>query len=168
MIIVSRMMEKNNKILRTLTVQPEWIDHNGHMNVAYYVLVFDQSLDELLDQIELTRAYRAQSGNTVYVLETHVCYLQEVKEGDPISITCRVIDCDAKRIHLYLEMYHETEGFLAATSEQMILHIDASGPKAHPMPAHIQQNLEDLKTRDAALARPEKLGSKIGIRRKSA
>ncbi|WP_169568045.1 thioesterase family protein [Sneathiella limimaris] len=162
------MIENNKNILRQLTVLPEWIDHNQHMNVAYYVLIFDQSLDVLLDNIELTRDYRAQSGNTVYVLETHVCYLQEVKEGDPLDITCRVIDCDEKRIHLYLEMYHGKDGFLAATSEQMILHIDAAGPKATPMPAFIQNNLETLKQEQAHLPMPEKLGSKIGIRRKTA
>lgn len=161
------MMKNNKKILRSLTIKPEWIDHNGHMNVAYYVLVFDQSLDVLLDNIELTRAYRSQSGNTVYVLETHVCYLQEVKEGDLVDISCRVIDCDEKRIHLYLEMHHATDGFLAATSEQMIFHIDASGPKATPMPQHILDNLRTLKATHSALAEPEKLGSSIGIRRKN-
>ncbi len=159
-------MKKNNNVLKSFTILPDWIDHNGHMNVAYYVLVFDQSLDVLLDNVELTRDYRARSGNTVYVLETHVCYLQEVKEGDRVNISCRVIDCDEKRIHLYLEMHHADEGFLAATSEQMIFHIDASGPKAHPMPDHIRQNLETLKAEQAHLPRPEKLGSQIGIRRK--
>ena len=160
------MTKNKNNILRSLRIQPEWIDHNGHMNVAYYVLVFDQSLDVLLEHIELTMDYRTSSGNTVYVLETHVCYLQEVKENDPIDITCRVIDVDDKRIHLYLEMHHAEDGFLAATSEQMIFHIDTSGPKAAAMPYHIRQNLETLKAEKAHLPLPEKLGSKIGIRRK--
>ena len=159
------MMKNKKNILRSVTIQPEWIDHNGHMNVAYYVLVFDQSLDVLLDEIDLTRAYRAQSGNTVYVLETHVCYLQEVKEGDLVEISCRVIDCDEKRIHLYLEMHHATDGFLAATSEQMVFHIDASGPKAHPMPQPIIDNLLRLKAAQSDLPRPKNLGSNIGIRR---
>ncbi len=160
-------MKNKNNILKTFTIIPEWIDHNGHMNVAYYVLVFDQSLDELLDQIELTRDYRDESGNTVYVLETHVSYLQEVKQGDQVTISYRVIDCDEKRIHLYLEMHHVKEGFLAATSEQMVFHIKASGPKAHPMPDNILQNLKKLKAAQAHLPKPQKLGSQIGIRRKS-
>ncbi len=152
--------------IRTTHVLPEWIDHNNHLNVAYYVLIFDQSLDELLDHIELTRPYRKESGNTVYVLETHVCYLQEVKEGDPLEIFVRVVDCDEKRIHLFLEMYHQTEGYLAATSEQMIIHIDSSGPKATSMPKHIQDNLEKLKADMAHLPTSPHQSSQIGIRRK--
>jgi len=159
---------KNNNLqkLKELSILPEWIDHNGHMNVAYYVLIFDQSLDVLLDQIQMTRKYRKSSGNTVYVLETHVSYLQEVKEGDPIAISFRVIDYDAKRIHLFLEMHHKDDGFLAATSEQMILHIDASGPKAYPMPDHILANLKVLQEDQAHNPAPQQLGSSIGIRRK--
>ncbi|MBO6826610.1 MAG: thioesterase family protein [Sneathiella sp.] len=152
--------------INDLKVLPEWIDHNQHMNVAYYVLIFDQSLDELLDHIELTREYRKQSGNTVFVLETHVCYLQEVKEGDPLEVYVRVVDCDEKRIHLFLEMYHRDDGFLSATSEQMILHIDASGPKAAPMPNHIQENLARLKAEAEHLPASPHQGAQIGIRRK--
>jgi len=160
-------MEKSElKKINELQVLPEWIDHNQHMNVAFYVLIFDQSLDELLDHIELTRDYRKQSGNTVFVLETHVCYLQEVKEGDALEIYVRVVDCDAKRIHLFLEMYHRDEGFLSATSEQMILHIDASGPKAAAMPDHIQKNLEKMKSDSAHLPPSPHQGAQIGIRRK--
>ncbi|MCG8490370.1 MAG: thioesterase family protein [Sneathiellales bacterium] len=160
------MLKNGFKELNRLKVLPEWIDYNGHMNVAFYVMAFDQSLDELLDEIELTRAYRDASNCTVYVLETHVSYLQEVKEGDPLLITQRVIDVDEKRIHLFLEMYHETEGFLAATSEQMILHIDASGPKAAPMPTHILDNLNQLQKEQNAYPMPERVAAQIGIRRK--
>ncbi|MEH6495818.1 MAG: thioesterase family protein [Pseudomonas marincola] len=162
------MIKTNLQTLKEMTVLPEWIDHNGHMNVAYYVLVFDQSLDVLLEQIELTPEYRKASGNTVYVLETHVSYLQEVKEGDALLISFRVVDCDEKRIHLFLEMHHKELGFLAATSEQMILHIDTSGPKAHPMPKHIQDNLKALQKSHSLTPSPNQLGAAIGIRRKIA
>lgn len=160
------MKEITTKKLTDFTVLPEWIDHNQHMNVAFYVLIFDQSLDALLDEIELTRTYRADSGNTVYVLETHVSYLNEVKEGDPLEIGCRVIDCDEKRIHLFLEMYHAEKGYLAATSEQMILHLKASPPKAHPMPEHILANLKRLQKEQSDKSIPPQLSAKIGIRRK--
>jgi len=160
------MQKTELKKINDLRVLPEWIDHNQHMNVAYYVLIFDQSLDELLDNIELTREYRTQSGNTVFVLETHVCYLQEVKEGDPLEVYVRVVDCDEKRIHLFLEMYHRDKGFLSATSEQMILHIDSSGPKAAAIPSHVQANLDKLKSETNHLPPSPHQGAKIGIRRK--
>ena len=86
------------------SVLPEWIDYNGHMNVAYYVLVFDQSLDELLDEIELTRDYRAQSGNTVYVLETHVSYLQEVKHLLNYSLINKTQKLSKVNINLFLSV----------------------------------------------------------------
>jgi len=153
-------------ILQNLTIKPEWIDYNGHMNVAYYVLAFDQSLDILLDHIELTTEYRDRTQSTVYVLETHVCYLREVKEDDPITIKFRIIDCDEKRIHLFLEMFHTDEGFLAATSEQMILHIDMSGPKASPMPDYVYAKLAALQKNRADEPLPRQVGATIGIRKK--
>ncbi len=160
------MMKNGFMEIKRQPVLSEWIDYNGHMNVAYYVMAFDQSLDELLDYIGLTREYRNQSGCTVYVLETHVTYLQEVKENDPLVISARVVDTDEKRMHLFLEMHHETEGFLAATSEQMVLHIDASGPKAHPMPNDIAGKLMDLHRRQLDCPAPSQLSATIGIRRK--
>lgn len=147
-------------------VLPEWIDYNGHMNVAYYVMVFDQSLDELLDLIEFTRDYRKKSGCSVYVLETHVTYLNEVVEGDPLVISVRVIDCDEKRIHLFLQMHHKEKGFLAATSEQMILHVHSDGPRAYPLAQNIFEKLNDLKIAQSNFPIPKQVGSTIGIRRK--
>jgi acyl-CoA thioester hydrolase len=130
------------------------------------VLVFDQSLDQLIHEIGLTREYRSRSGCTVFVVETHVTYIREVKEGDPLEISLRVIDCDDKRMHLFLQMHHGEQGFLAATSEQMILHIDSSGPRAHPMPENIQHELQVLQSAQSGFAPPPQLGSRIGIRRK--
>lgn len=148
-------------------VLPEWIDNNKHMNVAYYVLIFDQSLDEFLDEIGLTREYRSSANCTVYVLETHVTYIQEVHEGDPLEIYARVLDCDEKRMHLFLEMRHRDKGFLAATSEQMIMHLSVEdGPKAAPMPEFMQSNLQEHKDRFADAPPPQQAGTVIGIRRK--
>jgi len=162
-------MNKNGFLkLNKQNVLPEWIDYNGHMNVAFYVMVFDQSLDKLLDLVGLTRAYREATGCSVFVLETHVTYLQEVKEGDPLVMSVRVSDYDQKRIHLFLEMHHEKEGFLAATSEQMILHIDSAAPKAHPMPESILSELEKLHVSQKKAPASSQLGARIGIRRKQA
>ncbi|MDF2365980.1 thioesterase family protein, partial [Sneathiella sp.] len=110
------MNETSMTLIHEQPVLPEWIDHNNHMNVAYYVLIFDHSLDEFLDEIGLTREYRMSENRTVYVLETHVTYIQEVHEGDALEMYVRVLDCDEKRMHLFLEMRHRDKGFLAATS----------------------------------------------------
>ncbi len=149
-------------------VLPEWIDHNNHMNVAYYVLIFDHALDEFLDEIGLTREYRNSENRTVYVLETHVTYIQEVHEGDALKMYVRVLDCDEKRMHLFLEMRHRDKGFLAATSEQMIMHLSTEdGPKAAPMPEFLQSRLQEYKDRFANAPLPRQAGAVIGIRRKT-
>ncbi|MCR9213140.1 MAG: thioesterase family protein [Proteobacteria bacterium] len=148
-------------------VLPDWIDYNRHMNVAYYVLVFDNALDVFLDDIGLTREYRDSSGRTNYVLETHVTYLREVHEGDPLAMTVRVLDCDQKRMHLFLEMYHKDKGYLAATSEQMLIHIDKAGPKACAMPDFILEKIEENKALYEDVPVPPQAGAVIGIRRKS-
>ncbi|MFC4271162.1 thioesterase-like protein [Sneathiella chungangensis] len=153
--------------LHEQTVLPEWIDHNEHMNVAYYVLIFDQSLDVFLDEIGLTRKYRESANCTVYVLETHVTYIQEVLEGDPLAMFVRVLDCDEKRMHLFLEMRHRDKGFLAATSEQMIMHLDKSGPRAKAMPDFLQSALRERRDKDKDAHIPPQVGAVIGIRRKA-
>lgn len=153
--------------LHEQTVLPEWIDHNKHMNVAYYVLIFDQSLDVFLDEIGLTRKYRESANCTDYVLETHVTYIQEVLEGDPLAMFVRVLDCDEKRMHLFLEMRHRDKGFLAATSEQMIMHLDKSGPRAKAMPDFLQSALRERRDKDKDAPVPPQVGAVIGIRRKA-
>lgn len=153
-------------VLHHQIVLPDWIDYNRHMNVAYYVLVFDNALDVFLDDIGLTREYRDGANCTVYVLETHVTYLQEVHEGDPLEMSLRVLDCDEKRMHLFLEMRHRDKGFLAATSEQMILHIDQAGPKACAMPPAIQSALRQNKTLYEDIPVPVQAGATVGIRRR--
>lgn len=155
-------------LIHEQAVLPEWIDHNDHMNVAYYVLIFDHALDEFLDEIELTREYRKSANSTVYVLETHVTYIQEVHLDDPLEMYVRVLDCDEKRMHLFLEMRHRDKGFLAATSEQMIMHLSReNGPKAAPMPEKLQANLQKHKDKFADVPLPKQAGAVIGIRRKS-
>ena len=105
-------------------VCPEWIDANGHLNMGYYVVAFDLATDAWLDHIGLTPAERDRSGATTFTLESHVNYLREVKEADPLRFTTRLIAYDAKRIHYFHEMHHATGGFLAATNELMSLHVN--------------------------------------------
>src|SRR5690242_16223579 len=106
------------------TVPAEWIDYNGHMNVAYYLLAFDRGTDGLLDHLGLGGRYRAATNHSIYVLEAHLTYEREVKEGDPIRIATQLLDADGKRLHVFHRMFHETAGYLAATNELMALHVD--------------------------------------------
>ncbi|MGJ8545001.1 MAG: thioesterase family protein [Sulfitobacter sp.] len=148
-----------------LPVRPEWIDFNGHLNMAYYTVLMDQAGDEIYDQLGLGPDYRARTGCTTYAAEFHVCYIRELHEGDMTYATLQLLDCDEKRFHSYIELYH-ADGWLAATGEGMTLHVDQSGPRVAPMPEDIQTRLQAMKTAHAALPWPARAGRKIGMARR--
>ena len=91
-------------------VRPEWIDDNGHMNMGYYVVVFDLATDEWMRFVGLDRAHRRAREVTTFCLEAHVTYHREVRGRDPLRFTTRLLDFDAKRIHYIHEMYHARRG----------------------------------------------------------
>ncbi|HYM31480.1 MAG TPA: thioesterase family protein [Candidatus Cybelea sp.] len=153
--------------LSPANVLPEWIDFNGHMNVAYYVLAFDKALDKFCERYDLSLDYMKRSNCSTFVLETHVTYLREVLQGDPLLFTFQLLDADPKRLHYFMRMYHAEEGFLSATSEQLLVHVDMAERRVVPMPLATQARLDALKAVHAALPRPEQVGHVIGIRRKS-
>lgn len=153
--------------LHTGTVPAAWIDYNGHMNVAYYVLAFDQATDALLDYLTLDAAYRAQTQCSVFVLEAHVTYEQELVLNDPFRCTTQLFAADAKRIHYFHAMYHAQQGFLAATTELILLHVDLATRRSTPLPDTVQKQLAALLDTHQQLPRPPQAGRTIGIRRKT-
>ena len=149
------------------TVRPDWIDFNGLMNVAYYVLAFDGATDKFFDWLGLDAAYRTATNCSTFALEQHILYLREVKEGDPLRFTTQLIDHDAKRIHYFHCMYHEREGYLAATTEIVSKHIDLGLRRSAPLVPPHDARLVELAAAHVRLPRPEQLGRVIGIRRGS-
>jgi acyl-CoA thioester hydrolase len=145
------------------TIRPEWIDYNGHMNVAYYVLVFDQGTDVLLDYLGMDSAYRTQTGYSTYVLESHITYERELKEGDAYRITAQLLDFDAKRLHYFERLYHEPGDALAATTEIMLMHMDMTTVRSTPMPDAVREKVASVMEVHAGLARPAQAGRIIGI-----
>lgn len=112
------------KLVSSGVVLPEWIDVNGHMNVAYYVLAFDHAVDDLWARIGITDESILATGGSTFAVESHVTWQRELKEGEPFVVTSQVAAYDAKRIHQFQRMYHAGEHYLAATAEWMNLHID--------------------------------------------
>tara|TARA_R110002167_G_scaffold102074_2_gene265201 strand:- start:592 stop:1164 length:573 start_codon:yes stop_codon:yes gene_type:complete len=149
-------------------VRPEWIDYNGHMNVAYYVLAFDHATDRFLDLLDAGAGYVSRTRHSWFVLETHVTYRQEVVEGDPLRFTLHLVDFDDKRAHYFFEMHHAEEGYLAATSEQVGLHVDLEARRSAPFPAEIAARLAVLAEAQAGLDLPAAIGRSIGLRRTAA
>ena len=144
-------------------VRPEWIDHNGHMNMGYYVVVFDLATDEFFRSIGLDEAHRRASGVTTFALEAHVTYHREVREGDPLRFTTLLLGHDAKRLHYFHQMYHAEEGYLAATNELMSLHVSDESRRGAPMALEVLERLRLIQTAHDRLPRPPQVGRRIGL-----
>ncbi|MBI3451347.1 MAG: thioesterase family protein [Rhodospirillales bacterium] len=148
------------------TVRPEWIDYNDHMNVAYYVLVFDHGTDAFFELLGIDEGYRRRTGHSTFAMEQHVAYVGEVKVGDELRVTTQLIGHDEKRLHFFHRMYHARDGYLAATSELMGLHVDLAGRRAAPFPPEVLATIRRVAAAHAGLPRPEELGQTIGLRRR--
>lgn len=151
-------------------IRPEWIDYNGHMNLAYYVLVFDFATDAFLDHLGIDAAYRERTGFTTYALETHVTYERELKQGDPYCVGVQLLDWDAKRLHYFQRLYRDGAGDaerpLCATTELILMHMDAATVRGVEMPSDIQARVAEVMAAHARLPVPEQKGRVIGIRRR--
>ena len=145
------------------TVLTDWIDYNGHMNVAYYVLAFDYATDAFIDYLGMDRQYRERTQCSVFVMEAHINYEQELVEGDPICCTTQLLDFDSKRIHYFHRMYQTDEDFRAATTELMLIHVDLSQRRSTPMPRQVLDRLDAIMTQHKQLPRPAQAGRVIHI-----
>ena len=144
-------------------VRPEWIDHNGHMNMGYYVVVFDLATDAFLSWVGLDETHRRTHAVTTFCLEAHVTYHREVRAGDPLRFTSLLLGHDAKRIHYFHEMHHAREGYLAATNELMSLHVSEESRRGAPMADAVLTRLAEVQRAHDALPRPPQVGRVIGL-----
>jgi acyl-CoA thioester hydrolase len=148
-----------------ITVHPEWIDHNGHMNVAYYVLAFDLATDEFYGTLGMGITYQ-QTGYSVFTLGMNVDYLDELFEGDPIRVETRLVDWDYKRVHYIHQMFHAEKGFLAATNECLGMHVGYESRKSESFSVEHQAGLEKMHLAHQKVDVPVQVGRKLAIRRK--
>lgn len=136
-------------------VRSEWVDYNGHMRDAYYLLLFSHASDALIDAIGLDEAGRARSGHSVYTVEVHLNYLQELKQGAALRVEWRLLGHDAKRLHIMLLLYRGEEMQPAALCEQMLLHVDARQGRSTPFAAEVAARLAAMAAEQASLPLPE-------------
>jgi acyl-CoA thioester hydrolase len=144
-------------------VRPEWIDENQHLNMGFYVVVFDFATDAWLDAIGIDGDHKRTEKVTTFTLEAHVNYLREVREGDPLRFTTQLLGFDEKRIHYVHCMHHADQGFIAATNELMSLHVSAVTRRAAPMAPAVQERLRELLPLHAALETLPQVGRRIGL-----
>lgn len=146
-------------------VEPDWIDYNGHMNVAYYTMAADQAIDRFLeDHLGLGEAFAVAERMGPYALQSSIRYLAEMLEGETFTTRIQLIDADAKRLHIFCEIT-KANGSIAATVEQMLMNVDLGARRAAPYPDWAQARIAQMKADHASLPSPIGLGAPIGIRR---
>ena len=146
-----------------MRVEKQWIDYNGHLNMAYYHVLFDRAVDEAYELIGIGHDYLKLHNHSTFTAEAHVRYLRELHEGDPVRVTFQLLDFDSKRFHYFEQLFHATEGWVSATSENLILHIDMAAKKVAPFPDTIMRSLAAMKAAHERLPRPEAAGRRIAM-----
>jgi len=148
-------------------IKPEWLDYNGHLNVAYYVLIFDGAEEALFEKLGLGERVAKETAISWMVLENHITYDNEVSLGQQVEISVRLVDHDHKRMHLYLEMHTSgDDGYLASTLEQMVICADLDTRKSRNFPEDVMSNIDGWAQEQIHLPRPENTSRIIGIRHK--
>jgi len=143
-------------------VEPEQIDYNGHMNVVHYRAAFDAATDALFAYLGLgPDDYNARTGATLMVVEEHTRYHAELAEGARYRIAARLVGHSAKKLHYLLAMEHLDRGVLAATHEELALHVDLAARRSSPLPAAALAAIEALEAAQAHLPPPPDLGRVI-------
>jgi acyl-CoA thioester hydrolase len=148
-----------------MKVEPAWIDYNGHLNMAYYNVLFDRAVDEVFEMLGCGADYVKQ-GFSTFTAEVHVRYLRELKNGDPVRVTFQLLDYDAKRMHYFEQLFHAEHGWVSATSENMSLHVDmglknTGAKKVAPFPPEVTRRLIQMKASHGRLPPPDGAGRRV-------
>jgi len=147
-------------------VEPQWIDYNGHLNLAYYQVLFDRATDGLFADLGIDSAYAANRNLSMFALEAHISYLREIGEGERVFVDSQVLDHDARRLHVFQSLIQADNGFLSATCEIMHLHVDMATRRAAPFPDDRMRVIAACAAAHADLAVPERAGRRIEIPRR--
>src|SRR5260370_14777499 len=146
-----------------MQIEPQWIDYNGHLNMAYYNVMFDRAIDELWLKLGIGPGYMKARNGSTFTAECHVRYLREIHLGDPVQVSILLVSADEKRLHTFEELRHAREGWLSATSENMTIHIDMTARKTAPFPPDIRARIAALANAHSAVPRSEGIGPKVAM-----
>ena len=144
------------------TVRPEWIDENGHMNMAYYVVVFDGAIDHLWAAIGLGQPYRERTQHGTFAAESHIIYRAELLLDDEMQVSTQIVAADSKRIHLAHEM-RRAGGAVAAQQEVMLLHVNLQTRRVVPFLPDVAGLIAAAAQAHAALPRPDWVGRWVAM-----
>lgn len=145
----------------------DWVDYNGHMSESCYLLVFGDNSDAFFRYIGIDESYRDQGGHSLYTAQTHIHYVKEVAQGEPLRLSLQLLDLDPRRIHMIHSMHHAGSGDLLCTGEQMLVHVDMAKGRAAAMPDFLYARLQAILQAHSTLPVPPQVGRPMGIRRAS-
>lgn len=146
-----------------MTVEPNWVDYNGHLNSAYYGLLFDRAVDEAVFLVGLGPHYVERRAASFFTAESHLRFLRELRAGQEVRVALRLVNYDDKRMHLFEELHHARDGWTAATCEQIALHVDMATRRVTPFPDDVLERLALMKAAHGALPAPEGLGRPVNM-----
>jgi acyl-CoA thioester hydrolase len=144
-------------------ILPEWVDYNGHLRDAFYLLIFSFATDSLMDQLGLDEAGRARSGHTLYTLECHLNYLDEVKLGEAVEVRSQLLGYDRKRLHIHHSLHRLGDAAALAESEQMLMNIDTANSRSAPFDDRVMHQVQALAEAHRGLPTPACVGRVIGL-----
>jgi len=146
-----------------MRVEPGWIDYNGHLNMAYYNVLFDRAVDEVYEPLGLGLDYVKTAKCSTFTAEVHVRYLRELLVDAPVRVTFQLLGFDHKRMHYFEHLHHAEEGWLSATSENMALNVNMVAKKTAAFPDHVMERLALMKSAHDKLPAPDGAGRRIGM-----
>src|SRR3979490_3392906 len=146
-----------------MQIEPQWIDYNGHLNMAYYNVMFDRAIDELWLTLGIGPGYMKERKGSTFTAECHVRYLREIHLGDPVQVSILLVGADEKRLHTFEELRHATAAWVSARSENMTIHIDMTARKTAPFPPDIRARVQALADAHSAIARPDGIGRRVAM-----
>ena len=148
------------------SIETQWIDYNGHFNMAYYNVLFDKDSDVALALVGLGPAYVEKTRNSYFTLEAHISYLRELTVTDQVRITTQILDFDSKRLHYVQMMHHAKEKWISCVTENIVMHVDMALKKSSPFPTDVLEKIRMAHEAHKSLTVPLQVGHKIGIPRK--
>jgi acyl-CoA thioester hydrolase len=144
-------------------VRPEWADDNKHMNLAYYLVMFDAASDAIFEVLNIGQDYRHRADRTAFAAETHLVYEREMNVGDWAQIATIIVDVDEKRLHLAHEMYRDGEPDRACLQEIMFINVNLTTRRAAPWSEEVMAGLRKAHEIHAKITQPAKLGRSLKI-----
>ena len=150
---------------RIQKVEDQWIDYNGHFNMAYYNVIFDRAGDEAFALVGLGPDYVKAANCSFFPLEAHVTYVRELHAHDSVQVETQFLDYDAKRVHYVQQMFHASEGWLSCVTENIVMHVDMAAKKSAPFPPAVLKKIAAMHEAHKHLPVPPQVGHKIGIPR---